>query len=156
MEYRSRAARALVRLQVDELRGLLVVWEEARRRELPLPPSDDPDYASLDALLLHALRSSRGYLNWICEFGERTAPRIELPKERIGEQAAGCLERLADAWETACADISVEEMDSAEVKKTRWQVPFALESMFEHAVVHPMRHRFQLQELMDEKGRAGA
>jgi hypothetical protein len=27
-----------------------------------------------------------------------------------------------------------------------------IESMLEHAVLHPMRHRFQLEELMEARG----
>jgi len=148
MEYQSRAARALVRLQMEELRALLETWRQARRNKLALPPTEDPDYADLESLLSHVLRSSRGYLNWICEFRGRPAPRIELPQEDVARHADDFLARLAAEWERACAPISVREMDSAEVKPTRWQVPFALESMFEHAVVHPMRHRLQLAELL--------
>jgi hypothetical protein len=31
---------------------------------------------------------------------------------------------------------------------SRWGEPYTVEQMLEHAVVHPMRHRFQLQRIL--------
>jgi hypothetical protein len=36
--------------------------------------------------------------------------------------------------------------------KTRWGEDMSCESMLEHAVMHPHRHRFQLEELMEAQG----
>jgi len=42
----------------------------------------------------------------------------------------------------------VPEARFAEVHRSNWGEDFTLESMLEHAVVHPMRHALQLEELM--------
>jgi hypothetical protein len=44
-----------------------------------------------------------------------------------------------------------EVLDSFALHTSRWGAPMNVEAMFEHAVVHPMRHRFQLEELIAKK-----
>ena len=65
--YRYRGARALVILHEQSMRDLLPVWRRAKAARIQLPPTIDPSYASLESLLHHALRASRGYLTWLCE-----------------------------------------------------------------------------------------
>ena len=60
--YRYRGARALVLLHDAEMRRCVAVWQEAKVLKLALPETSDEDYASLEHLLLHILRASRGYL----------------------------------------------------------------------------------------------
>ena len=37
---------------------------------------------------------------------------------------------------------------SPDIYTSRWGEPYTVEQMLEHAVVHPMRHRIQLERLM--------
>ena len=37
---------------------------------------------------------------------------------------------------------------STDIYTSRWGEPYTVEQMLEHAVVHPMRHRIQLERLM--------
>ena len=60
--YRYRGARALVLLHEEALRGLLPVWKRAKAAKIQLPLMRDPNYASLDSLLRHALGAARGSL----------------------------------------------------------------------------------------------
>ena len=34
---------------------------------------------------------------------------------------------------------------------TRWGSPYSINAMLEHAVMHPIRHRFQLENLLREQ-----
>jgi uncharacterized damage-inducible protein DinB len=148
MEYRSRAVRALVRLQISEMRRLLDVWADAKKRNLRLPSVDDPAYTNLDALFLHPLKSSRGYLHWISDFSGCPRPEIDIPgPEGLLDEAQAVVDRLSHAWEESLSSLSDEDLDSGETKP-RWNVPLTIEGMMEHAVVHPMRHRLQLEDLM--------
>ncbi|MBD3161040.1 MAG: hypothetical protein GF346_02615 [Candidatus Eisenbacteria bacterium] len=154
-EFRSRGARALVRLHEIEMRKLWEVWREARRRGIALPATDDTDYADLDTLMRHPLRAARGYLTWFCEKTERPDPGIPPAPEAAEIDARGeeYLETVLAAWRRVLAGTSDAEMDSRTPHLSRWKAPYILESMLEHAVVHPMRHRIQLEELM-EPGKA--
>ncbi len=146
--YQSRAVRALVLLHEKEMRDFLPVWREARAANLKLPQTDDPDYLSLHALLHHVFRAGRGYVTWICEKLSLPDPGIkEAPDADAVEKAADeFLSHLLDRWRITFAIIENASLD--QVHTSRWGVQMSIESMLEHAVVHPMRHRFQLQELM--------
>ncbi len=47
----------------------------------------------------------------------------------------------------ALRDISDEQLETPEYQ-SRWQTRYCIESMLEHAVMHPIRHAFQLDELI--------
>jgi hypothetical protein len=151
--YRYRGARALVLLHEEALRALLPVWRRAKAARVQLPATKDPDYASLEALLHHALRAARGYMTWLCEKLGLPDPGIDPEPEapRVEQDAARYVEHLLERWRLPLAD--VEEARFEEVHKARWGTDISLESMLEHAVAHPLRHRFQLEELLEaQKG----
>jgi uncharacterized damage-inducible protein DinB len=45
-------------------------------------------------------------------------------------------------------------LDSFTVHTSRWGAPMTVEAMLEHAVAHPMRHHFQLEELLAKAGKS--
>ncbi len=148
--YRYRGARALVLLHERELHELLSVWHRAKAADLRLPETKDPDYVSLETLLHHVLRSARGYMTWMCEKLALPDPGIEAAPEppRVERDAARWTEHLLARWRLPLAGL--EEARFNETFKTRWGVDMCIESMLEHAVLHPLRHRFQLEELMEK------
>ena len=62
-EYRYRGAGVLVFLQEKSMRSFLPVWKQARGKNVKLPETSDKDYASLETILFHVFRASRGYIN---------------------------------------------------------------------------------------------
>jgi len=120
-----------------------------------LPATQDPAYKSLDLLMRHPLRSCRGYLTWLCEVLKRPDPQVPDPPEpdRVAAEGAAYLKVLAKAWEKHMAWMPGEVLDSFAVYNSRWGAPMTVEAMFEHAVAHPMRHRFQLEELIAKRRR---
>ena len=150
MAFQSRGVRALVALQMDEMERLFAVWKKAKRLGVKLPATDDPSYQSLDLLMRHPLRACRGYLTWLCEVLKRPDPRVPDPPEadEVAAQGAAYLKLLARAWEKHMAWMPGKTLDSFRVYESRWGAPMTVEAMFEHAVAHPMRHRFQLEELV--------
>ena len=137
------------------MRELLPVWREAVRRGVRLPATDDPDGGSLHALLHHIFRASRGYMTWLCETLGLPDPGIEKapPPDVVEREADRHLEHLLERWRAPLAGLAEERFQP--IFKARWGADISGESMLEHAVVHPMRHRFQLQELMEAQTTAG-
>lgn len=150
MEFQSKGVLAIVQLHEHEMRNLYRVWLEMKKRGVALPKTDDPDYQSLDHLMRHALRAARGYLTWTCEKLGRPDPGIpSAPEaENLEAQAEGYMEALLRAWREHLAWMTDEVAGSETTYKARWGAPYTIESMLEHAVVHPMRHRYQLARLM--------
>lgn len=151
-DYKYRGARALVLLQEKQLHSLLSVWKEAKKMNLKLPETTDKDYQSLESLLFHVFRASRGYLTWICEKLELPDPKIDKPPalEEIEQKADAYLEYLLGSWKDPLADVP-EELFLNKIYKSRWGVEYCIEAMLEHAVTHPIRHEFQLRELFENQ-----
>jgi hypothetical protein len=150
-QYRYRGARALVILHEREMRELLPVWRRAAAAGVRLPTTDDPAYASLQTLLHHVLRASRGYLTWMCERLGLPDPGLEpTPGADVVEREADrYLERLLAAWRTPLQDVEPQRFD--EEYRSRWGQTLSIDGMLEHAVMHPIRHRFQLEELLESQ-----
>lgn len=148
-QYVYRGARTLILLHERELRKFLEVWRRAKAANITLPATDDPDYASLDHLLHHVLRAARGYMTWMCEKLE--LPDLDIsaaPPVDVVAQDANCfLEHLLEKWREPLAVVP-EEKFHRPCYPSRWGVDYCLDAMLEHAVTHPMRHAFQLEELL--------
>ena len=148
-EYRYRGARALVLLHEEHLRRFLAVWKRAQAAKVALPETQDPSYASLDALLLHVLAAARGYMVWTCKQLGLPDPEIR-PRPEVHEVAAQAddfLEHILDRWRGALRDATEEQFEKGEYE-SRWGARYTIDAMMEHAVMHPIRHTFQLEELM--------
>lgn len=149
--YRSRAVRALVVLHEEHLRRFYEVWKRAHAAHVVLPRTDDPAYGSLEMLLGHVLRAARGYMVWMCEVLELPDPQIAATPDAstITMEADGYLEHVLQQWRAPLKDLGDEQLDTPEYP-SRWQTRYCIDAMLEHAVMHPIRHAFQLEELMGE------
>jgi uncharacterized damage-inducible protein DinB len=150
--YRYRGARALVLLHEQGMRAFLPVWQRARAAHVRLPATTDPNYASLESLLHHSLKAARGYMTWLCEKLGLPDPGIDPAPEppQVEREAARYIEHLLERWRLPLAD--VEEGRFSAIHKSRWGEDMSLEALLEHAVTHPLRHRFQLEELLEAQG----
>ena len=151
--YRYRGARALVLLHEKSMREFLPVWRRAKASNVKLPATTDPSYESLETLLHHGLRAARGYMTWLCEKLGKPDPGIDEAPEpsRVEMDADRYMEHLLQRWRLPLAD--VDEPSLQPIHKTRWGEDMSLEGMLEHAVMHPIRHRFQLEELLEAQGK---
>ena len=148
--YRYRGARALVLLHEHELRGFVATWRRAAAWGVDLPDTDDPDCVSADAMARHVLNAAGRYMIWLTDKLGLPSPGIEEapPVEAVADRADAYLEHVLAQWRAPLRDVSAERFSEAHV--SNWGEPFTLESMLEHAVVHPMRHALQLEEAMGE------
>lgn len=150
--YTSRGARALVLLHDQQLRQCFEVWKQARAANLSLPDVEDEHYRSLDALLHHILRSARIYMFRICQHLELPAPEIDpIPAvEVLTEQADRYLEHLLERWRFPLAEVTDGQIEP-DPELYFAGMPYWVDAMLEHAVMHPIRHKFQLRELLQQQ-----
>ncbi len=149
LTYRYTGAGSLVKLHEIHLRSFLSSWRDAYKRQIILPQTDDPDYVSLTSLLRHVFRSARGYILWISKNLELPDPIINpLPgQSEIVDQSEHYLEHLIEKWSTPLTNVP-EEKFSDRVYQSNWGVDYCIDAMLEHAVMHPVRHEFQLKNIM--------
>ncbi len=149
LPYRSRAVRALVLLHEEHLRRFLRVWKLALASSVILPPTADPAYGSLETLGRHVLSAAGGYMTWMCQVlalpdpGIRPAPNASA----IVREADDYMEHVLERWRSPLREVPDEKLETPEYP-SEWQTRYCIDSMLEHAVMHPIRHAFQLDELM--------
>ena len=149
--YKYAGAKALVKLHEIHLNSFYETWKEAKRLDIKLPVSDDPYYVSLNRLLYHVLRSARGYMIWMCEKLGLEDPQIkETPAaEMLEEKATEQITHLFEKWKLPLSNVEPELFED-KVYKSNWGVEYCIDAMLEHAVMHPIRHEFQLKNLMNK------
>ncbi|CAM3963134.1 hypothetical protein [Deinococcus frigens] len=145
--YRSRAARALVLLHDKKMREFLGVWQRARASNVHLPATPDKHYQSLEHLLWHVLNSSGQYMVRMCAHLGLPDPQLEpVPSiENVEARAEAYLEHLLAWWRVPLAGVTNADMQP-EIYTPGMH--YWIDAMLEHAVMHPVRHTFQLRELM--------
>ena len=150
-QYRYAGARSLILLHEIHIKSFLTIWKKAKEANIKLPATSDPHYESMLTLLQHVLRSARGYMIWMCEKLELENPQIDEvpPVTQIEEKASDFANHLLQRW--ALPLIDVEEERFNQVFKSNWGVDHCIESMLEHAAMHPIRHEFQLQRLIEKQ-----
>ncbi len=147
--YEYHGARTLVWLHEQQLRSFLKTWQAAKQAAVKLPITTDPAYVSLEALLVHVFKCARRYLVWMCEALHLPDPEIQpVPfAEDVAGAADGYCEHLVRQWRCPLAGVK-EEVFCRTEKHSWWNVIYCVDAMLEHAVMHPWRHRFQLEELL--------
>jgi hypothetical protein len=150
--YSHRGARALVLLHEQNLRLFYQIWCEAKRRDVTLPETDDTAYISLDTLMGHVLAAARGYMVWICKQLGLPDPAIDrIPEDdEMDAKAEAYLEHLLTQWRLPLADVPESEFEP-QTYASNWGTHYCIDAMLEHAVMHPIRHEFQLRELMAQQ-----
>jgi hypothetical protein len=151
LQYTSRAARAMVLLHEEHLRRFVRTWRLALARSVTLPATADPNYASLDALGRHVLSAAGGYMVWMCKMlalpdpGIRSAPDAAA----IVREADEYLEHVLERWRAPLSEVSDDMLETTEYP-SEWKTRYCIDAMLEHAVMHPIRHAFQLDELLKQ------
>ena len=136
-------------LHDEHLRRFLVVWNQTRAASVVLPKTDDSAYASLNTLLRHVLGAARGYMIWMCEKLDLPDPEIRMPPDAttLSLEADSYMEHVLERWQAPLQNIGDDRLETPEYP-SRWQTRYCIDAMLEHAVMHPIRHAFQLEELM--------
>ena len=65
-------------------------------------------------------------------------------------KADGYLEHLLERWRLPLAAVSDDRLEPPPELYTPG-MPYWIDAMLEHAVMHPVRHEFQLRELMQKQ-----
>lgn len=141
MDEYERAAADLVRLveRIPEADYVRVVDSETK----------DDDCRSVQTIMSHVVRSGYGYADYIREqfaiASSRPQPRLLSRQESLEQLDAALrytVETLEGRWEMSDEEIT------ATVIQSRWGVVYNVEGLLEHAVVHILRHRRQIEKFI--------
>ena len=107
----------MVALHEEHLRRFVGVWRLALAVPVGLPPTTDPNYASLGVLGRHVLRSAGGYLVWMCEVAKLPDPGVRPAPDAdaIVRDADDFLEHVLERWrDDALRQIADEQLETPE------------------------------------------
>lgn len=143
MDEYERAASELVRLVVR-------IPEEEFARVVD-SQTEDEDCRSVQTIMSHVVGAGYGYADYLRkQFSiESTRPQHRLlSRQEALEQLEAALwymvETLDGRWE-----LSAEEIAGI-VVKTRWGPVYDAEGLLEHAIVHVLRHRRQIERFISQ------
>ncbi len=109
----------------------------------------DPDCHSIQTITFHIVQSGYTYSNYINTITKRDwfeyNESIETPLKGIGE-----LGKMLDFAEHSFEGIWYKTNEEIEQWKfnTRWNVTYDFEQLMEHAIVHVLRHRRQIENML--------
>jgi hypothetical protein len=67
--------------------------------------------------------------------------------QRSPAEADEYMEHVLEKWRAPLQRVGDDRLETPEYR-SRWQTCYCIDAMLEHAVMHPIRHAFQLEELM--------
>ncbi|HKQ52434.1 MAG TPA: DinB family protein [Pyrinomonadaceae bacterium] len=115
------------------------------------PQTEDEDCRSAQTIMSHVVRAAYGYADYLrAQLSiESTRPQPGLLSRRESlEQLEAALQytvqTLDGRWEMSAEEIS------GIVIKSRWGAVYDAEGLLEHAIVHLLRHRRQLEKFISQ------
>lgn len=111
--------------------------------------TEDEDCRSVQTIMSHVVRAGYGYADYIREqlsiASTRPQPKLLSRQESLEQLEAALrytIETLDGRWEMSGEEIS------AIVIKSRWGAVYDVDGLLEHAIVHLLRHRRQIEKFI--------
>jgi len=154
-KYRDQGAiGALLDEYEKALRELQITLSDISPEELTTiadPTTQDPDCKSIQTILGHVVRSGYGYAIQI-----RRSQGEDLPfrESELLDSTAAFQEALDQMfiYNVQCfsdyPDLQLEQYDPSQKMLVRWGQLYDVEQLMEHAIVHILRHRRQIERFL--------
>lgn len=139
------------RKAIDELIAVIRPLDAARLTKVADPYSKDPDCRSVQSVLTHVVRSGYGYTVYM---ENHLGHDIQRPRRKTLGSAAAYEEQLNAMYDycvrffTEHPGIKIEELNNAKKITVRWNQQYDIEQLMEHAIVHILRHRRQIERFL--------
>jgi uncharacterized damage-inducible protein DinB len=134
---------------LHELKSVLSSVSEEDYVRILDPDTKDPDCRSVQTILRHVIRSGYGYPSYIRPFFGMEVVRPNLRELTKIESMTMLDEMFAYNLATFEDRLTMTEAEMEAIKfTTRWGTDHTLESIMEHAIVHILRHRRQIERLL--------
>lgn len=109
----------------------------------------DPNCRSIQSVLAHVISSAYSYAVYIQHGSRESVPTVA---DTLRTTAKAYTQSLTNAFTftvnvfSQIRDSELEELDPAKKIATRWGQAYDIEQLMEHAIVHVMRHRRQIEK----------
>ncbi|MDQ6905012.1 MAG: DinB family protein [Bacteroidota bacterium] len=134
---------------IKELQDVIENLEPTKFTKTADPLTDNPDCKSIQTVLPHVVSSGYSYCVYILNLKD---PEIKRPAKILRASVAEYKKDLDDVLQFThetlgdIKDYELEEFDSEKKMKTSWGQVYDIEQIMEHAIVHILRHRRQVEK----------
>jgi uncharacterized damage-inducible protein DinB len=136
---------------IKELKNTLSGISEKELKTIVDTTTDDEDCRSIQTILTHVVRSGFGYAIYIRNHqGEQLAFRQSVFLENI-DAYCNALDEMFEYNAQLFQDypnLKLEEYETALKIQVRWGQLYDIEQLMEHAIVHILRHRRQIERFL--------
>jgi uncharacterized damage-inducible protein DinB len=156
--YRANAIGALLdesEKAIEELKSEIKLISNIDLSRIIDVKTEDTDCQSIQTILTHVVRSGYGYATSIHNLKGHESIRKEKTIYSSAEEYIQDLNKMFSFTETVFQefqDHELEQLDNRFKIKTGWGQLYDVEQLTEHAIVHVMRHRRQIQKLKSKTG----
>lgn len=134
-----------------ELKYLIKEIDQQDYIEIVDNETTDPDCKSIQTIMNHVVRSGYGYANYIRrKFTESLTERKDIYDVITPNSACDELDHMMNYTTDTLLnkmDFTFEDMAQS-IIKTNWGQEYDLEQLLEHAIVHILRHRRQIEKFL--------
>ncbi len=140
---------------VKDLKAEISLLTPEELTEIVDKQTNDPDCQSIQTILTHVVRSGYGYIVYMRKhLGEELNffERKSFDSVVLYQNALTEMFRYNEQFFEDYPDIALEELDNTKKLVTRWGQVFDVEQLMEHAIVHVLRHRRQIEKFIGAQG----
>ena len=136
---------------VTELRDLLESITDTELMIVVDPTTKDPDCQSIQTILTHVVRAGYTYAIYVRKAqGESLDFRERLPLNSIKEyqKELQIMFQYNEYLFIEYPNLPLETFEQKDKMLTAWNQHYDIEQLFEHAIVHILRHRRQIERFL--------
>lgn len=132
----------------DELRKTIVELNQDRFTAIADKKTEDPECVSIQSVMNHTINAGYGYTYYLLKnFIDPENIRVKPPVPQSPQEAASELDKMMEYTITKLTQHFSPDLLEVEGKefKVAWGQNYDFEQMLEHAIVHILRHRRQIE-----------
>jgi hypothetical protein len=136
---------------VAELQDLLETITDTELMTVADPTTKDPDCQSIQTILTHVVRAGYTYAIYVRKSqGEELDFRERLPLNSIEEyrKELQIMFQYNEFLFKEYPEVPLETFNQKDKMLTGWEQYYDVEQLFEHAIVHVLRHRRQIERFL--------
>lgn len=133
---------------VRELQSVIGNVQNIQLTEIIDPLTENPDCKSIQTVLAHVVASGYSYCVYIRNLKDPSAqrpPRINRDTVQEYYKDLDAVLQYTDETFATIFDDELEVFESDKKMHTSWQQEYDIEQLMEHAIVHILRHRRQIE-----------
>ncbi len=133
---------------VRELQSVIGDVPNSQLAKIVDPLTDNPDCKSIQTILAHVVSSGYSYCVYIRNLKDPSAQRPLRINRETAKEYCKDLDAVLHYTNETFIDIYDDELEVFESDKkihTSWRQEYDIEQLMEHAIVHILRHRRQIE-----------